>query len=250
MKKAFLLNLAAISVITSALSISAIAQVATTDQDKANAEKVAQGIKEAQNKAVTTKISTFNGTVTVKTGDQTVELMPGEAVETLKGVMEKKPISWADVAAYEEVIANQEPMDPKKFQFTRWILENIQTRRINRVLDELKAKLKKQYQEAHNGKIPRDDTLSSYLPGKTDQEKKDLLGKVINQVVEQLGLDPTGPLTHDGWQTKLVSSTDTLHYVDVNKLCELAGIKITAPQQFAEEAQNLIKSDPEKPSGK
>lgn len=222
MKKAFLLNLIGVFAIISLFGISsAMAQGASAGQDKS----VAQAVKDAQGKAVITKVSNFNGTIMVKTGDQTIELVSGEAVETLKGVMEKKPITWKDVAAYEKVIANQEAPDPRKFQFTRWVLENIQTRRINRVLDELKGRLKKQYQETHNGKIAKDDILSSYLPGKTPQDRLELLGKIIDQVaVEQLGLDPTGPLTYDGWQTKLVTATDTLHDVDIKKLCELAGL--------------------------
>jgi len=231
MKKAFLLNLIVALVITNAIVLSsAIAQGASASQDKA----VAEAIKDAQGKAVITKVSNFNGTVTVKTGDQTIELVSGEAVETLKGVMEKKPISWKDVAAYERVIANQEAPDPRKFQFTRWVLENIQTRRINRVLNELKARLKKQYQESHNGKIAKDDILSSYLPGKTAEEGQKLLGDIIDQVaVEQLGLDPTGPLTFTAWRAKLVTGapsgmgTDTLHEVDVLKPWESPAVTHT-----------------------
>lgn len=224
MRKAFLFNLVGAFVIMSLLGISsAMAQGTSGGQDKS----VAQAIKDAQGKAVITKISSFNGVVTVKTGSQTIELVSGEAVETLNGVMEKRPISWADVAAYERVICNQEAPDPRKFQFTRWVLENIQTRRINRVLDELKVRLKKQYQESHNGKIPKDDILTSYLPGKTAEEREKLLGNIINEVaVEQLGLDPTGPLTFSEWRTKLVTSTATLHDVDINKLCELAGLML------------------------
>jgi len=230
MKKAFLLNLTGVFAIISLCGISSVmAQGAPAGQDKS----VAQGIKDAQGKAVITKVSNFNGTVTVKTGDQTITLVSGEAVETLKGVMEKKPITWKDVAAYERVIANQEAPDPRKFQFTRWVLENIQTRRINRVLDGLKTRLRKQYQEKHNGKIARDDILSSYLPGETAEERQKLLGDIIDQVaVEQLGLDPAGPLTFTEWRTKLVTGapsgmgTDTLHDVDINKLCELAGLML------------------------
>lgn len=243
MKKAFLLNSISAFVIVGLFGVSsAMAQGAPADQDKS----IAQAIKDAQGKAVITKISSFNGIVTVKTGDQTITLVSGEAVETLKGVMEKKPISWADVAAYERVISNQEAPDPRKFQFTRWMLENIQTRRINRVLDELKARLKKQYQESHNGKIPKDDILTSYLPGKTAEEREKLLGNIINEVaVEQLGLDPNGPLTFSEWRTKLVTSTATLHDVDINKLCELAGLMLPP----TDVTQTNQRSDPGLPEG-
>ncbi|MCX5686505.1 MAG: hypothetical protein NTW09_03485 [Candidatus Omnitrophica bacterium] len=221
MKKVFLLNLMVMLVITNALVLSsAMAQGASAEQDKT----FAQDIKDAQGKAVITKVSSFSGTVVVKTGGQTIELVSGESVETLKGVMEKKPVNWADVAAYERMMANQEAPDPRKFQFTRWVLENLQTRRINRVLNELTAKLKSEYQKTHNGMIPRDDVLASYLPGQTAKERLASLDKVIDQVVEQLGLDPVGPLTFEGWKTKLVTSTYTLHDVDVKKLCEIAGL--------------------------
>lgn len=244
MKKAFLLNLIVALVIANALILSsAMAQGTPADQDKA----VAQAIKEAQGKAVITKVSNFNGAVIVKTGDQTVELIPGEAVETLKGVMEKKPITWKDVASYEKVMANQEAPDPKRFQFTRWVLENIQTRRINRVLDELKGRLKKQYQDTHNGSIPREDILTSYLPGKTPQEREGQLGRIIDEVaVDQLGLDPTGPLTFSQWRTKLVTSQATLHDVDIQKLCELAGL--TLPPTETVPHTDIIK-DPSLPAG-
>jgi len=222
MKKAFLLNLIVALVITNALILSSvIAQGASTDQDKA----VAQAIKDAQGKVVITRVSDFNGVVVVKTGDQTVELVSGEAVETLNGVMEKKPISWKDVAAYEKVIVNQEAPNPKKLQFTRWVLENVHTRRINRVLDELKARLKKQYQETHNGEIPAEDRLSAYLPGKTVDEREKYLAKIVNQVaVEQLGLDPTGGFTNEGWDTKVNTPMDKLRDVDPRKLYENAGL--------------------------
>jgi hypothetical protein len=237
MKKALLLSLIGI------VSLFSISSAIAADEDKS----VAQGIKEAQSKAVVTKISTFNGVVTVKTGDKTVELTSGEAVETLGGVMEKKPIGWPDVAAYEKVIANQEAPDPRKFQFTRWVLENIQTRRINRVLDELKGRLKTDYQKTHNGKIPKDDILTSYLPGKTVKDREKQLGDIIEEVaVGQLGLDPTGPLTFSEWRTKLVTSTATLHDVDVKKLCELAGLVLPPTEQVP---QTDLINDIELPPG-
>lgn len=191
------------------------------DKPKTEKEKVDEfvnKIKETGQKYTTT-VDNFNGSVVVMVGDklEMVTLAPGESLKVPKGTpTEKGVVSWKSVTEYEnKMMLQRNPLD----QRVRWFVENIQTDRVNNVLNKLEQKLRGEWENKNPGKTgPK--KLSFYMPGNNDTEKYAALGDIIDQTISYLGMDKIAPFTNIEWRAKFVTGNERLYKADLRELAQ------------------------------